>query len=223
MLPLRDNVPRVSPPTATWLLLAANAAAFVWQLTFGLERSVFLYGLVPAELTSRATFPEASLHVFTSMFLHGGFAHVLFNLLFLRVFGPALENRVGKVAFLALYVGTGVAAALTQVALAPSTDIPMVGASGAIAGALGAYFVLFPAARILALVPIFIFIRLAWLPAWLFLGLWFLLQVLSAPTGGAIAWGAHIGGFLAGAGVAWLWKRRRRRRYYYSQWRRIDS
>lgn len=222
MLPLRDNVPRKRSPTATWALIAANVAAFVWQLTFGLERSVFLYGLVPAELTASDTFPEASLHVFTSMFLHGGFAHVIFNLLFLRVFGPALENRVGTAMFLVLYIGTGVVAALTQVAMGPGTEIPMVGASGAIAGALGAYFVLFPAAQVLALIPIFIFIRLVWVPAWLFLGLWFLIQVLSAPSGGGVAWGAHIGGFIAGAGIGWLWKRRQRRRYYHSAWRRID-
>lgn len=221
MIPLRDNVSRRQKPTINRVLLGANAAAFLWQLSFGLERSIFLYGLVPAELSSGKDTPLAISHVFSSMFLHGGLGHLLFNLLFLWVFGPTLEAFLGKGRYLALYLGTGVAAALAQVALAPGSPIPMVGASGAIAGTLGAYWVLFPRAQVLTLVPIFIFVRLIWLPAWFFLGLWLLFQVLSAPKGGGIAFGAHIGGFLMGALVAWigLWRKRRRE---YARWRRLD-
>lgn len=209
MIPLRDNVPRVRLPALTYLLLASNVAVFLWQLQSGLERSIFLYGLVPSELL-RAEGPAGLRPVLTSMFLHGGPGHLLFNLLFLWVFSPAIEGRLRTLAFGLLYLSAGVVAAGVQVLLSPASAVPMVGASGAIAGVLGAYLVLFPGARVLALVPVFFFLRLVYVPAWIFLGLWFLLQVLGAPSGGAIAWGAHIGGFLGGMAFAQLWRARRR-------------
>jgi membrane associated rhomboid family serine protease len=209
VIPLKDDVPTESPPLITVSLIAANVAAFVWQVAFeGLQRSILRGGLIPYELL---TLRDVGAHdlvpppftILTSMFLHGGIAHVGGNMLFLWIFGNNVEDALGKVRFVVFYLASGVLAALAQTGVAAMTgdvQIPMVGASGAIAGVLAAYMVLFPRARVLTLIFVFFIIRLIYVPALLFIGLWFGLQLFSAIFGGSagVAVFAHIGGFLAG-------------------------
>lgn len=205
MLPLKDDIPHLRRPLFTVGLILASTAVFFWQVSWplGFEHSVYQLGLRPAELwkmgTSRGWEPLAT--IFTSMFAHGSLLHLGSNLLFLWIFGNNVEDAMGHWRFLLFYLLCGVAAAAAQVAWMPTSPIPMVGASGAIAGVLGAYFLLYPRARVLTLVPIFFFIRLVWIPAFFFLGLWFLFQILgglgSGPGGGVAFW-AHVGGFVAG-------------------------
>jgi membrane associated rhomboid family serine protease len=207
VLPLHDDLPTRRTPVVTLLLVALNLAGFAWQLTGpGLERSVLQGGVIPYEiLTFEDVWPRdlvpPPLTVLTSMFLHGGFGHLAGNLLFLWIFGNNVEDAMGRARFLAFYLASGVAAAIAQVlasAASGSVDLPMVGASGAIAGVLAAYLRLFPGARILTLA----FVFLVWLPAWVVLGLWIATQVLAVVAGGApgVALLAHIGGF----GAGWL-------------------
>ncbi len=247
MFPLRDDTPCERSPLVTWALLAANLAAFGWQLSYG-ERSVLVGGAIPYELlTLQDLWPRAlappPLTIFTSMFLHGGLLHLGGNLLFLWIFGNNVEDALGRRRFLAFYLACGVAAALVQTLataveasrLTPSDataalSVPMVGASGAIAGVLAAYLVLFPLARVQTLlvwplsvlaalltaaqgrpVPIlFVLARVVYLPAWLFLGGWFLLQLSAVIFGGSpgVAVFAHLGGFLAGLALVRLVGRR---------------
>jgi membrane associated rhomboid family serine protease len=158
--------------------------------------------------------------VFIAMFLHGGWSHVIGNLLYLWIFGDNVEDRMGHLGYLFFYLLVGVSATLAQAFMNPLSPVPMLGASGAIAGVLGAYFVLFPKSRILALVPIWVFIRVVEIPAIFFLGFWFVFQaiqgwgsIVNQPLqgpGGGIAWGAHAGGFLAGMALVFPFTRRRR-------------
>ncbi len=176
------------------------------------------YGLVPYEVTRGIDLPPTIafpiwLTLFTSMFLHGGLLHILGNMLYLWVFGDNVEDAMGHGRFLVFYILCGAAASFAQVAIDPGSPIPQIGASGAIAGVLAAYFLLFPFARILTVVPILFFIRVMAVPAVILLGLWFLLQVGSGvgslgAAGGGVAWFAHIGGFLAGGLLVPLFKRR---------------
>ncbi len=213
MIPLKDDVPVSRPPVLTIAIIAVNVAAFLWQvLVVGLPLSVQIGGIIPYEiLTLRDVKPPdvvpPPLTVLTSMFLHGGFMHIAGNMLFLWIFGNNVEDVLGSVRFLLFYLLCGVVAALAQVGVsALSSDpsallVPMVGASGAIAGVLAAYMTLFPRARVLTLVPIFFFIRLIYVPAAFFIGLWFLIQLVSAflgDDGSGVAFVAHIGGFVAG-------------------------
>lgn len=205
MLPLHDDLPTRRTPVVTILLIALNVAGFAWQLLGpGLERSVLRGGVIPYEiLTFQDVWPRAlvppPLTILTAMFLHGGVAHLASNLLFLWIFGNNVEDAMGRLRFGAFYAAAGVAAALAQVvasAAAGETGVPMVGASGAIAGVLAAYLRLFPGARVLTLA----FVFLVWLPAWIVLGVWILTQVLAALAGSSpgVALFAHIGGFAAG-------------------------
>ncbi len=221
MIPLKDDVPVRHPPIVTVALISANVAAFLWQeLVIGRELSVLTGGAIPYEiLTLRDIGPPdlvpPPFTVLTSMFLHGGFMHIAGNMLFLWIFGNNVEDVLGRARFVLFYLVCGIAAALAQVAAAamapdPSTQlVPMVGASGAIAGVLAAYMVLFPRARVLTLVPIFFFIRLIYVPAGFFIGLWFVVQLASALLGGAqgsgVAFVAHVGGFFAGYLLVKLW------------------
>ncbi len=205
MIPLSDENPTRSFPIVTIGLIAANVAVFV--LSFGQmadpEAFFSTYGLIPARLTASpvAEYP----HVFTAMFLHGGFMHLAGNMLYLWIFGNNIEDALGKLGFLLFYLVSGVLAALGHVLTDPGSPLPMVGASGAIAGVLGAYMVLYPAARVKTLIFLGFFMTVARIPAWILLGLWILLQVgssLSMPTdGGGVAWFAHIGGFVVGAAL----------------------
>ena len=213
MIPLKDDIPVRRPPIVTIALLAANIAAFLWQVAVvGLPLSVQVGGAIPYEILSLRDLPPLDLvppplTLFTSMFLHGGFMHLAGNMLFLWIFGNNVEDVLGRGRFVLFYVGCGLAAGLAQVAVtAASADdggllVPMVGASGAIAGVLAAYMVLFPRARVLTLIPIFIFIRLVYVPAGFFIGLWFVIQLVSAflgSEGSGVAFVAHVGGFLTG-------------------------
>ena len=227
MIPLRDANPTRKTPWVTIGLIVANVAVFfLWEPIAGSAREQTLFfvceGAIPAELSSFETLPEVRelcgsksflASLFTSMFLHGGFLHIAGNMLYLWVFGNNVEDRMGSIPFILFYLAAGIVAAYAQVLPDPDSITPLVGASGAIAGALGAYLVMFPQARVLTLVPIFFFLQLMELPAMLVLGFWFVLQAfqgvgsLQAETG--VAWFAHIGGFVFGAVIALLFYRRR--------------
>ena len=212
MIPIRDTIPSRRTAWVTRCLVAANIAAFAVELRqgSGLDALLYRFGVVPAhwQISSPSDFldwPQLFLALLTSQFLHGGFLHLCSNLLYLWIFSDNVEDRLGHARFLALYLGSGVAAAVTQLLLTPASTVPMVGASGAIAGVLSAYLLLFPSARIVTLVPWGFFLETVELPAFLFLGVWFLLQWVSGITtigqvaqAGGVAFWAHIGGFIAG-------------------------
>lgn len=214
MIPLKDVIPSRTRPVVTTSLVVINALVFLLQLTLSpseVERFVYTFGLVPAY------FSVPSL--FTSMFIHGGLAHVGGNLLYLWIFGDNIEDRLGHGRFVVFYLATGVAAALAQTAMDPASTIPMVGASGAIAGVLGGYFVLYPQSRVLTLFPFPV--MLFEVPAFVFLGLWFLLQFVSGLGSlaassdglpGGVAFWAHVMGFVAGAALVRLLQRPERAR-----------
>lgn len=212
MFPIRDHNPSNRTPYVTWALIAANVLVFAsyWNL-FSAPRALnefFLtWGLVPA------FFSEAPVTVLTSMFLHGGVMHLLGNMLFLWVFGDNLEDEMGHGPFLGFYLFGGAAAAFAQVAADPASFIPMVGASGAVAAVMGGYILMFPRARVDILIFIIFIIRIVPLPAWIILGLWFALQIVSGSMtpvdGGGVAYWAHAGGFIAGLLLTVpLWLRR---------------
>lgn len=220
MIPIKDNIRGRYFPFVNIALILLNAAVFYMELRqpdkASLEKFVYGGALIPSTFLSNplAEWPR----LFTSMFFHAGWMHFLGNMLYLWIFGDNVEDRLGHRRYLFFYFLTGAAASGAQTVLSPASTIPLIGASGAIAGVLGAYFVLYPRAKILALVPIWIFVRFLEIPAVLFLGFWFLLQALqswgsllqsagSVPAGG-VAWGAHAGGFLAGLLLVFPFKRR---------------
>jgi rhomboid family protein len=222
VIPLRDRNPTRRTPVITFSLIGACVAVFALELSItatggdaALERFFEQWGAVPADITraleSGNYLGQAMLGMVTSMFLHGGWLHLLGNMLFLWIFGNNVEDRVGRIPFLLFYLVGGIAAALTQVVIDPHSTVPLVGASGAIAAALGAYIVLFPGARILSLVFLGFFYQLLEVPALVVLGYWFALQLLSgfaafgAETAqGGVAFFAHIGGFTLGVIVGLL-------------------
>ena len=224
MIPLRDTIPSRRVAWMTRALLVVNMAAFALELRqrHSLEAFVYRFGVVPAHwvVSSPSDFldwPHLFLTLVTSQFLHGGFLHLASNMLYLWIFADNVEDRLGPARFLLLYLGSGVAAAVAQILISPHSAIPMVGASGAIAGVLGAYLLLFPAARIVTLVPLGWFWETMEIPAFIFLGFWFLLQWFQglttigqvADVGGVAVW-AHVGGFASGMlGIAVLRPRQR--------------
>jgi membrane associated rhomboid family serine protease len=212
MIPLRDDNPTRSFAYVTSGLIALNVLVFIYQLSLGnpqnLEAFFQAYALTPSRLSTDPS-PLVFGTVFSSMFMHGGWLHLGGNMLYLWIFGNNIEDAVGHVKFVIFYLLCGIGAAAAQVLAAPHSEIPMVGASGAVAGVLGAYMVLFPKARVLVLIPIWIFIRLIYVPAVLVLVFWFVLQLfsgwlsLNAPHAvGGVAWWAHIGGFVVG--LVWI-------------------
>ena len=209
MIPIRDTVRTRSAPVVTVALIAVNVLVFLHEVALGpyLEAFVHAYGLIPRRLIfwpGDPFDPARFLPLFTSMFWHGSWAHLLGNMLFLWIFGDAVEDRLGHFRYVLFYVAGGVAAALTQVVLSPTSMLPTVGASGAIAAVLGAYLVSFPRAKVVAFFPIFFFPWFVEIPAVVYLVLWFAMQLLSGvmalgvPEAGGIAWWAHVGGFIAG-------------------------
>jgi len=208
LIPLRDSARPLSPPLVVYALVAANAAVFLYELSLGRGVNAFFreYGLIAREFWTAGGLFDRFGPVFTSMFLHVGWVHFLGNMLYLWVFGDNVEDRMGRWRFTLFYLGTGVAAALAQMFVNPASPIPMVGASGAIAGVLGAYLRLFPRSRVLALVPVLFFFQVMQVPAAFFLVFWFLIQlangalalVASPGVAGGPAFWAHIGGFVAG-------------------------
>ncbi|TKA94286.1 rhomboid family intramembrane serine protease [Cereibacter changlensis] len=203
MFPIRDHNPSGRTPYVTYALIAANVVIFLgYWLALPTEEALnwffFRFGLVPAAVTSG----QGWAGFLTSMFLHGGWMHLFGNMLFLYIFGDNLEDLMGHVGFLVFYLAAGLAAAAGQVLADPWSPLPMVGASGAIAGVMGGYLLLFPRAKVDVLIIFVIFFRIFPIPAWIMLGLWFGLQLisgLSAPSDmGGVAYWAHSGGFLAG-------------------------
>lgn len=212
MIPLRDENPTRTVPVVTRTIIALNVAVFLYEVSLGPARNALLleWGFRPVALTLAARFHEfplgeALLPLFTSMFLHGGWAHLVGNMWYLWLFGDNVEDVLGHLRFLAFYVMAGAAAALMHYATNPYTELPMIGASGAIAGVLGGYLVAFPRARVHTLLPFFPFIQVVPLPAFLVLGLWLIFQFVLGfgslgQAGGGIAFWAHVGGF----GFGWL-------------------
>ncbi len=212
MIPIRDLNPTQRKPVVTWMLIAANVAVWLYQVSLGPAMQGFVerWGVVPYYLTQEP-YLGSYLTPLTSMFMHGGWMHLIGNMWFLHVFGDNIEDQLGRTRFVVFYLVSGLGAVALQVLIAPESRVPMVGASGAIAGVLGGYSMLFPRARVLTLVPIFIFIQFVELPAFLFLFVWFGLQLVSglfslgmpADVGG-VAFFAHIGGFVVGLALVRL-------------------
>ncbi len=223
MIPVGDSVPRRGTPVGNWILIIINFFVFFIELAQGpgLEEFVYRFGLIPAVLTGFADpspgAPSVMLTLFTSMFLHGGWGHILGNMLFLWVFGDNVEDAMGTGRYIIFYLLCGLIAALVQAVLLPTSTLPNIGASGAISGILGAYLVMYPRAIVLVVIPLFLFFPVIEVPVFVMLGIWFLTQFLSGiaalavtlETGG-IAWWAHVAGFAAGALLIFLFRSRRR-------------
>jgi len=232
MIPIRDENPTLRPPLATYVLIGMNAVVWAVVQGFGasepLAHSLCLYGLIPGDLLNIV--PEGTqlrlgdgwvcqtggdghaASLVSSMFMHGGWFHILGNMLFLWVFGDNVEDIMGPARFFAFYILCGLAAAGAQIATNPASTIPMVGASGAIGGVMGAYAILFPRARVHLLIILFVYVTTVSVPAILMLGYWFLLQLLAGvgtlgSSGGGVAFWAHIGGFVAGVVLVTLFRR----------------
>ncbi len=209
MIPIRDAIRSKNFPAVNVLIIVLNSMAFLWELLQGphLSETLYLYGIVPLrysnpEVTAHFTAFQQYLPFLTSMFLHGGFLHILMNMWFLYIFGDNIEDRLGHIRYLAFYLACGIAAGLVHLFTNWNSKIPTIGASGAISGVMGAYLILYPRSRILTLIPIFFFFQFVELPAFVFLGFWILMQLFSAgftPRNvGGVAFWAHIGGFFAG-------------------------
>lgn len=208
MIPIRDDNPTRTVPWATIALIAANVAVFVYTLTLPpaqLQSVWTSWSIVPARLLDGLLDPREIATVFTSMFMHAGWVHLTGNLLYLWIFGNNVEDRLGPLRFTIFYLLSGIGAAAAQVVMDPGASIPMLGASGAIAGVLGGYLLLYPGASVVTIIPIFFFIEIARVPAYLVIGFWFVLQlgnglatIGSGLAQGGTAWFAHIGGFVAG-------------------------
>jgi membrane associated rhomboid family serine protease len=218
-LPLYDDNPIRQPPLVTYALIGMCIGAFLWQLGHDAEAVALQYGMIPAVLSGyRKLPPELAAippwaTVFTSMFLHGGWLHLGGNMLFLWIFGNNVEDLLGRARYLLLYLASGVAAALVQALSAEHSQVPMIGASGAIAGVLGAYLVTYPRANVHCLVWIVIFFWIVTVPAWILLGLWFAMQLFSGlaarPGSPGVAFWAHVGGFSSGIILFLLLRSRR--------------
>ena len=226
MIPFKDDNPTQTFPAVTILLIAVNVGVFIYQLflhwTLGPradQEFVWRMGAIPYELIRLKDVISPTpiplyLTPLTAMFIHGGFMHIGGNMLYLWIFGNNVEDVLGHVRFLAFYLVCGLVATLVHIVSSPNSQIPMVGASGAIAGVLGAYFIRFPGARVHVLMFLFFFIRVVRVPAVIVLGFWFLIQLMNASAasggvGGGVAWFAHIGGFIVGLIVMLRYGRRR--------------
>jgi membrane associated rhomboid family serine protease len=219
MIPLRDENPSGSTPVVTRALLALNVGLFMYELLLGsdLRRFMMDYAFIPRRLSGALgagdePLPGPLFTLVSSLFLHGGWAHLIGNMWYLWIFGDNVEDRLGKARFLIFYLATGVGASLVHYMTQTDSPLPTVGASGAIAGTLGAYLVAFPGARVVTLVPLFPFFQIMALPAALVLGLWFVFQFFSGALAlawsagsGGVAWWAHIGGFALGMAVMRFW------------------
>jgi rhomboid family protein len=211
MIPLRATIPSRSFPTMTLALIVVNVLAFLYELGLGsaLDQFLLAHGFVPAVYFYQAQvqpwdLPARFTPIVGSMFLHGGWLHLIGNMWVLWIFGDNVEDRLGKGVYLLYYLVCGLVAAYVHFLTGPRSEVPVIGASGAIAGVMGGYCVLFPRARVVVLVPIFVFLRIVTIPAVLFLAFWFFAQLLNgmaasaAHFGGGVAWWAHVGGFAAG-------------------------
>jgi membrane associated rhomboid family serine protease len=232
MIPLRDDQPRFSTPFVTYFLIGLNSVIFLFESALtpeSFKTLLYQFGMISANITGylsgsgRLGLAAVLLPALTSMFLHGSWMHVIGNMWFLWIFGDNIEDHLGHFTYLVFYLASGIGAAFAQVILNPHSVVPTVGASGAIAGVLGAYFVLYPRARVLIWFPIFF---MFYLPAWVTLGYWFAMQFLSgaatsivssSATQGGVAFWAHVGGFVAGIVLIKILPERPRR-YRYGTW-----
>jgi membrane associated rhomboid family serine protease len=221
MFPISDDNPRIRTPIVTWSIIGACLLVFLWQVSLGEEQgqiAVFQFGMIPARLLGEAELRSdlvaipAWSTVLTSMFMHGGWLHLALNMLFLWIFGDNVEDSMGHVRYLVFYLACGIAAAMAQALMNPDSAIPMVGASGAISGVLGAYVLLHPHATVRVLIFIGVFATIANVPALIVLGLWFLTQIASAAFsqagGPGVAFWAHVGGFVAGMVLVPVFKKK---------------
>ena len=221
MIPLHDDNPTEITPLLTIFFIVISVLVFFWQMSLGgqgNQAAVYSLGVIPAVLLNKEQLPPelalipAELTVFTSMFMHGGFMHLAGNMLYLWIFGNNVEDAMGHVRFVIFYLLCGIAAVFGQVLQNPASEIPMIGASGAISGVLGAYLLLYPHARIMVLIPLGFYAHMVRLPAGLVLGFWFVIQIASSlaadPNSAGVAWFAHIGGFIAGMALIPFFKRR---------------
>lgn len=211
MIPIRDNIRSRRFPVVSVALILINAAVFIYELSLNqnqLSGFIAAFGVIPRRISGimdgQLTFVPAVIPLVTAMFLHGGWIHLLGNMLYLWIFGDNVEDRLGRGKFLALYLAAGIIGSLVQIRANPLAAEPIIGASGAIAGVLGAYFVSYPKAKVLTLLPIFFFFTFIEIPAFIFLFIWFFTQWLSGfitlgVAGNMVAWWAHIGGFVTGA------------------------
>jgi len=233
MIPLRDDVPARTTPYVNYALIGLNALFFVYELGLGanLERMFYRAAVIPLaytgadgvfqarDLVLSVVDTELRSRILISMFLHGGWAHFLGNMLYLYIFGDNVEDRTGHFRYLFFYLLCGYMASIAHIWSDPTSRVPSIGASGAIAGVLGAYVTLYPQARVVTFLPLGFFSQLIQVPAIFFLGFWFLQNFifgaasLAGPrgSGGGVAWWAHIGGFVAGAALIWLFQNRKRR------------
>jgi len=220
MIPLRDVIPSRTTPYITVTIIALNAVAWIFEIMLphdALNEFLTIYGVVPAYFS----YPT----LVTSMFLHGGWMHVIGNMWYLWIFGDNVEDRVGHGRFMVFYLSCGIAAALGQVVVDPNSTLPTIGASGAIAGVMGAYFVLYPRSRVLTLIPLIVLMPIVEVPAIVLLGFWFVMQLFNAGTiamttssrGGGVAFAAHVIGFVAGAGGVFIFRKRQ-----LDPWERAD-
>lgn len=238
MIPIRDDTPRYGTPFVNYFIIALNVVVFLFELSVGwqshraLNGLMYEFGVVPHRFalalsgTSRFSLPELSLTILTSMFLHASWLHIIGNMWVLWIFGDNIEDHLGHFLYLVFYLLCGFAGAITHILLNVGSRVPSIGASGAIAGVMGAYFVLYPRARVLTVVPLIIFFTFWWLPAWIVLGYWFLVQFLSGAstaivetgqTTGGVAFWAHVGGFVAGIVLIKMLPERSGR-YRYAAW-----
>jgi len=214
MIPLRDTVKSKTIPWMNYLLITICGLVFIFELSLGekLESFVTVFGVLPSRVaamfTERYFSVRAALPLVTSMFLHGGWIHLIGNMLYLYIFGDNVEDRLGHLGYLVFYILSGIGASLIEVYFHTSSTVPVIGASGAIAGVLGAYFLLYPRARILTLIPLFVFFPVVELSAFFFLGFWFIMQFIQGSlasgtdsVGSGVAWWAHAGGFVTGAAL----------------------
>ena len=240
MIPVKDSIPASTTPVVNYAILSLCGAVFLIQLSVAQRSQIVVerYGLVPARLTHpgeqinvreavlvqqgmqlvpvaqtrlMADPPFGAFATFvTCMFLHGGWMHFIFNMLFLYIFGDNVEDRLGHVGYAVFYLLSGILAGLAHLVSGPNSVVPTIGASGAIAGVMGAYFLLYPYARVLTVIWVFFFLEFIVLPAWLLLGIWFVMQLFqgwlasATPGAGGVAWWAHIGGFAVGAGAIYV-------------------
>ena len=222
MIPLRDLNPTRTTPVVNYLIIALNVLVFLRELSFGpdLERELFNVAFIPARFWIPGYLLPNLATIFISMFLHGGFLHIASNMLYLWIFGDNIEDQLGHGRYLFFYLACGFGATLSHAFFNPTSRVPAIGASGAIAGVLGAYLILFPRARVTTLIPIFIFITIRELPAIFILGFWFVLQLFSGvgslsaagqEQAGGVAYFAHIGGFVLGMILIAVMRPRRRR------------
>jgi len=216
MLPLRDDIPSSKKPVVTYTIVAINVIVFLYEMSLGrgLQSFVISYGVTPEHIVSGNSF----FTLITSMFIHGDFWHILGNMLFLWIFGDNVEDALGKFWFIVMYFLAGIGGSVAHILVSQNSAIPTIGASGAISGVLGAYLILYPRARVLAVVPIIFFIRFIMLPAYVFLGIWIFLQLFlgvgSTAGGAGVAYFAHIGGFVVGLLFGFMFKRKQQRFSY---------